>query len=43
MMQTELKDGRIMPLTKGMSYFVGDNNEAHRSFTETGCLLLIVD
>jgi len=43
MMHTELKDGRVMPLTKGMSYFVGDNNEAHRSFTETGCLLLIVD
>ena len=42
-MNTELEDGRIMPLSKDMCYFVGDNNEAHRSFTETGCQLFIVD
>jgi hypothetical protein len=42
-MDTELEDGRIMKLTAGMCYFVGDNNEAHRSSTETGCKLFIVD
>lgn len=42
-MNTELQDGRIMNLTKGMCYFVGDNNEAHRTFTTTGCKLFIVD
>ena len=48
-MDTELsagsggEDGRIMKLTKGMCYFVGDNNEAHRTSTITGCKLFIVD
>lgn len=42
-MDTELKDGRIMKLLKGMTYFVGDNNEAHRTSTKTGCKLFIVD
>lgn len=42
-MDTELQDGRILKLTKGMSYFVGDNCEAHRSSTEKGCKLFIVD
>ena len=42
-MDTELQDGRIMKLTAGMCYLVGDNNEAHRSSTETGCKLFIVD
>ena len=42
-METELEDGRIMPLTEGMCYLVGDNNEAHRSSTKTGCRLFIVD
>jgi hypothetical protein len=42
-MQTELQDGRVFPMTKGMCYFVGDNNEAHRSSTKTGCVLFIVD
>lgn len=42
-MNTELEDGRIMKLTKGMCYFVGDNNEPHRSSTATGCKLFIVD
>ena len=42
-MVTELEDGRTMKLTAGMTYFVGDNNEAHRSFTDTGCKLFIVD
>ena len=42
-MQTELEDGRIMNMTQGMCYFVGDGNEAHRSTTKTGCKLFIVD
>jgi len=42
-MYTELEDGRIMKLTKGMTYFVGDNCEAHRTFSENGCKLFIVD
>ena len=42
-MDSELTDGRVLKLSKGMSYFVGDNNEAHRSSTATGCKLFIVD
>lgn len=42
-MYSELDDGRVVKLTKGMCYFVGDNNEAHRSTTATGCKLFIVD
>ena len=42
-MNTELEDGRIMKLTKGTSYFVGDDCEAHRSSTENGCKFFIVD
>ena len=42
-METELEDGRIMKLTKGMCYLVGDNNEAHRSSTTMGCKLFIID
>ncbi|MFC0771415.1 DHCW motif cupin fold protein [Terrimonas alba] len=42
-MQTELEDGRVMKLTKGMCYLVGDKNEAHRSSTLNGCKLFIVD
>lgn len=42
-MDTELKDGRVMRLSKGMCYFVGDNNEAHRTSSLNGCKLFIVD
>lgn len=42
-LNTELEDGRLLKLTKGMTYFVGDNCEAHRSSTQTGCRLFIVD
>ena len=42
-METELVDGRIMKLTKDMTYFVGDNCEAHRTSSKTGCILFIVD
>jgi quercetin dioxygenase-like cupin family protein len=42
-MNTELEDGRVMTLRKGMCYFVGDKNEAHQSSTVGGCKLFIVD
>ena len=42
-MDTELDDGRIMKLTAGMTYFVGDDCEAHRTSTKNGCKLFIVD
>lgn len=42
-MTTELEDGREFVLSKGISYHVGDNCEAHRSRTEKGCSLFIVD
>jgi hypothetical protein len=42
-MQTELEDGRTFTLKQGMTYQVGDNCEAHRSFTGNGCKLFIVD
>lgn len=40
---TELEDGRIFVLKPGMSYQVADNAEAHRSSTQTGARLFIVD
>lgn len=42
-LHTELEDGRIFTLTPGMSYQVADNAEPHRSFTERGARLFIVD
>jgi hypothetical protein len=42
-MDTELEDGRVFTLKAGMTYLVGDNNEPHRSFTNIGCQLFIVD
>jgi quercetin dioxygenase-like cupin family protein len=40
---TELKDGRKIKLTPGMSYQVQDEGEAHLSTTSTGAKLFIVD
>ena len=40
---TELKDGRVFNLTPGMSYQVADDNEPHRSRTETGAKMFVVD
>ena len=40
---TELKDGRSFTLTPGVSYQVADGAEPHRSFTEVGAKLFIVD
>jgi mannose-6-phosphate isomerase class I len=42
-LETELKDGRKFTLKAGMSYQVADNAEPHRSSTETGAKLFIVD
>ncbi len=40
---TELKDGRVFKLGAGVSYQVADGAEPHRSHTETGAKLFIVD
>lgn len=42
-LHTELEDGRKVTLTPGMSYQVADGADAHRSSTETGARLFIVD
>jgi hypothetical protein len=42
-LHTELADSRRFVLTPGMSYQVADNAEPHRSFTEVGATLFIVD
>ncbi|TCL62774.1 hypothetical protein EDC14_102354 [Hydrogenispora ethanolica] len=40
---TELSDGRKFVLTPGTSYQVADELNPHRSYTETGAKLFIVD
>ena len=40
---SELSTGEKAKLIKGMSYVVSDDLSSHRSFTETGVKLLIVD
>lgn len=42
-LETTLEDGRKFVLTAGMSYQVGDNAEAHQSFSGPGARLFIVD
>lgn len=42
-LQTELKDGRRFTLRPGMSYQVADGAAPHRSLTDTGATLFIVD
>lgn len=42
-LRTELDDGRVVSLTAGQSYAVSTEMEAHRSSTETGARLFIVD
>jgi hypothetical protein len=42
-LSTELKDGRKFVLKPGMSYQVADHAEPHRSSTEIGATLFIVD
>jgi quercetin dioxygenase-like cupin family protein len=42
-MTTELADGRRFVLTPGVSYQVADGAEPHRSATQAGAVLFIVD
>lgn len=42
-LNTELHDGRTFVLTPGVSYQVADGAEAHRSWTEVGAKLFVVD
>jgi hypothetical protein len=42
-LHTELADGRRFTLTPGTSYQVADDAEPHRSHTQTGATLFIVD
>jgi hypothetical protein len=42
-LQTELEDGRKFTLDPGMSYQVADGAEPHRSCSEGGATLFIVD
>lgn len=42
-LRTELGDGRVSVLRPGMSYQVADGAEPHRSSTEAGARLFIVD
>jgi len=43
-MNIELKDGSVIRLIKGMSCCISDNNAtAHKPFTVTGSLLLVID
>ncbi len=42
-LETELEDGRRFTMTPGMSYQVADRAEAHRSSTDIGAKLFIVD
>lgn len=42
-LHTELQDGRTFVLRSGMSYQVADNAEPHRSYTEPGAKLFVVD
>ena len=42
-LHTELEDGRRYVLRPGMSYQVADGAEAHRSYTELGAKLFVVD
>jgi len=42
-LDTELADGRKFTLLPGTSYQVADGAEPHRSSTETGAILFIVD
>jgi hypothetical protein len=40
---TELKTGERTAMKKGMSFIVSDNLSSHRSFSERGVKLLIID
>lgn len=42
-LHTELADGRTFVLTPGTSYQVADDAEPHRSYTQVGAKLFIID
>lgn len=42
-LETTLEDGRVFTLKPGMSYQVADDAEAHRSQTDSGAKLFVVD
>ncbi len=42
-MTTELADGQLFRMKTGVSYQVSDDLSAHRSFTENGAKLIIID
>jgi mannose-6-phosphate isomerase class I len=42
-MISELADGRKFTLSKGMSYIVSNDASVHRTYTENGVKLMIVD
>lgn len=42
-METELENGSKHLLTKGNIYTVGDNSDAHRTYSKEGCTIFIVD
>ena len=42
-LHTRLQDGRVFTLHPGSSYQVADNAEPHRSYTDVGARLFIVD
>lgn len=41
--ESELQSGEIFTLTKGMTYVVSDDMSSHRSVSEKGVKLLIID
>jgi hypothetical protein len=41
--ESQLESGASLSLSKGMSYTVSDNLSSHRSVSETGVTLLIID
>ena len=41
--ESELSNGEVIKLTKGMTYIVSDNRSSHRSTSATGVKLLIID
>jgi hypothetical protein len=41
--ESEMEDGSVFTLRKGMTYIVSDNMSSHRSITSEGVKLLIID
>jgi hypothetical protein len=40
---SQQRDGTELKLSAGMSYLVGDDSDAHRSYSPSGAKLFIVD